>query len=59
LVERIATIISMMNGTAMRRVRKPDIRSSPPTISSTAMKWAIGPGAGIPIFVKRPIPWFT
>jgi hypothetical protein len=59
LVERIAMIISITKGIAINRVRKPHTRSRPPTISRIATKWAIGPGAGMPIFVKRPTPWFT
>jgi hypothetical protein len=34
---------------AMSLVRKPEIRSTPPTISGTAVKDAVGPGKGMPI----------
>jgi hypothetical protein len=49
LVERIATIISKMNGIAMSLVNNPERISSPTTISRHATKSAVKCGSGIPV----------
>src|SRR5881628_994299 len=50
-VEAIATNISIMNGTAIKRVNKPVTSSVPPTISSQASAVAVKCGAGNPSLV--------
>jgi hypothetical protein len=55
-VERMATIISAINGTAISLVIRPESNSRPPTISRHPMKVAVKWGNGIPSLVKRPTP---
>jgi hypothetical protein len=55
-VDTIATIISMIKGTAITRVSNPAMSSSPPTISSPPTKFAVSAGAGKPSLVNRPTP---
>ena len=59
LVERMATIISPINGSAISLVAKPDSNSRPPTISRPPMKFAVKWGKGMPSLVKRPTPWLV
>ena len=55
-VDAIATSISIMNGAAIRRVRKPESNSMPPMISNQPSAVAVKFGAGNPNLVKRPTP---
>src|SRR5215216_4028930 len=55
-VVEMATSMSIMSGTAARRVSNPRRMSVPQTISNTPTKGAISSGDGIPILMKRPHP---
>src|SRR6266576_285767 len=55
-VDAIATTISIMNGTAIRRVRKPESNKMPPMISNQPSAVAMKCGAGNPNLAKRPTP---
>jgi hypothetical protein len=59
LVDRIATIISAIKGTAISLVARPDSNRRPPIISRPPMKFAVKWGNGMPSLVKRPTPWLV
>ena len=55
-VVRIATLMSIYNGIAVRLASSPAISIAPPTISTIPTSGAKNRGSGIPMLAKRPAP---